>query len=498
MSLLLFTDLSGRNITEQTLKDTGILPLLSAVLNEKEKVAVEEYLRKSPTYREIQKRQEFFASYWEEEAVREFLKKAEAHFRHLSELRSFYRQRKDSVLFYFRYAWDYCQMIEELADTDDSFHSSLVSELLQNLRREASREAYRALSTEINHLTETADGYRKMEMHVRLEETDCTLNFVHPLQEGKSLSARLSGCLEILFDNSPEGKAAGLPLSDSDQYLDFLLRKFPCLKKGLEKFSSLCGTYAFLNTDACLQDLTAVHALSKMVAYLHQRGIPLTFPTVSPQAEFRITDGYDISLLTRQEPIIPNDFLMETPQSLLHGANSGGKTVFLRMVGICTILAMAGLPVPAGNMSVPYIGCIHSAFAQKEEIHRGRLQREKEALKHLIASAEPSDLILDNEIFSSTSEPEALELSGETLETFHRCRFYCLWNSHHPLHRLSDVPGMCRYAPSAVERYKIRKEECPLAGAQAIAASYGLSGEKLREKWRKRKILLQAKGRDGE
>lgn len=159
---------------------------------------------------------------------------------------------------------------------------------------------------------------------------------------------------------------------------------------------------------------------------------------------------------------------METPQSLLHGANSGGKTVFLRMVGICTILAMAGLPVPAGNMSVPYIGCIHSAFAQKEEIHRGRLQREKEALKHLIASAEPSDLILVNEIFSSTSEPEALELSEETLETFHRCRFYCLWNSHHPLHRLSDVPGMCRYAPSAVERYKIRKEECPLAGAQAI------------------------------
>ena len=159
-------------------------------------------------------------------------------------------------------------MIEELADTDDSFHSSLVSELLQNLRREASSEAYRALSTEINHLTETADGYRKMEMHVRLEETDCTLNFVHPLQEGKSLSGRLSGCLEILFDNSPEGKTAGLPLSDSDQYLDFLLRKFPCLKKGLEKFSSLCGTYAFLNTDACLQDLTAVHALSKMVAYL--------------------------------------------------------------------------------------------------------------------------------------------------------------------------------------------------------------------------------------
>ena len=51
-------------------------------------------------------------------------------------------------------------MIEELADTDDSFHSSLVSELLQNLRREASSEAYRALSTEINHLTETADGYR--------------------------------------------------------------------------------------------------------------------------------------------------------------------------------------------------------------------------------------------------------------------------------------------------------------------------------------------------
>ena len=116
----------------------------------------------------------------------------------------------------------------------------------------------------------------------------------------------------------------------------------------------------------------------------------------------------------------------------------------------------------------------------------------------MIASAEPSDLILVNEIFSSTSEPEALELSEETLETFHRCRFYCLWNSHHPLHRLSDVPGMCRYAPSAVERYKIRKEECPLAGAQAIAASYGLSGEKLREKWRKRKILLQAKGRDGE
>lgn len=153
---------------------------------------------------------------------------------------------------------------------------------------------------------------------------------------------------------------------------------------------------------------------------------------------------------------------------------------------------------PLGTCLCRISGVSIPPLHKKEEIHRGRLQREKEALKHLIASAEPSDLILVNEIFSSTSEPEALELSGETLETFHRCRFYCLWNSHHPLHRLSDVPGMCRYAPSAVERYKIRKEECPLAGAQAIAASYGLSGEKLREKWRKRKILLQAKGRDGE
>ena len=117
--------------------------------------------------------------------------------------------------------------------------------------------------------------------------------------------------------------------------------------------------------------------------------------------------------------LFPNDFYAETYLSLVHGTNSGGKTAFLRMIGICTIFALVGFYVPANEMTIPYIGCVYTAFAQDEAIHAGRLTNEQKRMEKILSETRAYDLVLVNEIYSSTNQKESAELSNEILKKFH-------------------------------------------------------------------------------
>ncbi|MFR5120775.1 MAG: MutS-related protein [Ruminococcus sp.] len=52
---------------------------------------------------------------------------------------------------------------------------------------------------------------------------------------------------------------------------------------------------------------------------------------------------------------------------VLTGANNGGKTTFLRAVGLCQIMAQTGLYVPASYCEISLLDYIYTQFPQEEK-----------------------------------------------------------------------------------------------------------------------------------
>ena len=67
-------------------------------------------------------------------------------------------------------------------------------------------------------------------------------------------------------------------------------------------------------------------------------------------------NSVDLSLLIKKpsSEIVKNDTLFNNDKRLflLTGKNSGGKTTYLRSIGICLVLALAGSFVPASMANI--------------------------------------------------------------------------------------------------------------------------------------------------
>ncbi len=95
------------------------------------------------------------------------------------------------------------------------------------------------------------------------------------------------------------------------------------------------------------------------------------------------------------------------------GANSGGKTTFLRSVGLAQLLTQAGLPVAARSLRTSPAGQILTHFKREEDasLTSGKLDEELARMSSLVPDLVPGSLILFNESFASTSEQEGSEIA---------------------------------------------------------------------------------------
>ena len=208
---------------------------------------------------------------------------------------------------------------------------------------------------------------------------------------------------------------------------------------------------------------------------LSDRGIRLTYPAIHPEEAgvLRFTALADPLLLletTRPESVVSNDIDLSRADGgvsgmLIRGANSSGKTVFLRSVGTAVLLGLAGLPVPAAAGEISVRRSIHALFASAEkelsaDSCAGRFEEEAAALSEILSSVTASSLLLLNETFQSTSYAEGaagivpiLEhislLGGSFLFVTHLTELFSLYES---------VPGviLAATAADAASRYKIQ------------------------------------------
>ncbi|MCB5260477.1 MAG: endonuclease MutS2 [Candidatus Cloacimonetes bacterium] len=104
---------------------------------------------------------------------------------------------------------------------------------------------------------------------------------------------------------------------------------------------------------------------------------------------------------------------------ILSGPNTGGKTVLMKAVGLITLMAMAGFPVPVDELS--RIGCFGEVLAdigddQSIENALSTFSSHLEKIARMLQRAKPSSLILIDEIGAATDPLQGSALAQAILE----------------------------------------------------------------------------------
>lgn len=148
-------------------------------------------------------------------------------------------------------------------------------------------------------------------------------------------------------------------------------------------------------------------------------GVPVCQPDIAPpEARETVISGLANTLLAlRGQPPVLSDAKLDAAGriAILTGPNSGGKTTFLRSVGLAQVMFQAGLFVAAQTARLSPADAIYTHFPALETRQQGRLAEEATRLRDIFLRATAHSFVLLNETFSSTASGEALYLAQDML-----------------------------------------------------------------------------------
>ncbi len=154
---------------------------------------------------------------------------------------------------------------------------------------------------------------------------------------------------------------------------------------------------------------------------LTQKGEPLSFPLpVAPSERRHAFQGlYDVCLaLTMEQNIVGNDVLADSKDLvLITGANQGGKSTFLRSIGLAQLMMQCGMFVPAESFSANVCESLFTHYKRKEDasMTSGKLDEELSRMSAIVDTITSNSMVLFNESFAATNEREGSEIARQII-----------------------------------------------------------------------------------
>jgi DNA mismatch repair ATPase MutS len=100
---------------------------------------------------------------------------------------------------------------------------------------------------------------------------------------------------------------------------------------------------------------------------------------------------------------------------IITGANTGGKTTFLRSVGLAQIMMQCGMFVGAESFGANMCSQIFTHYVREEDatMKSGKLDEELSRFSGIVDKVTPDAVVLFNESLSATNEREGSEISRQ-------------------------------------------------------------------------------------
>jgi DNA mismatch repair ATPase MutS len=142
-------------------------------------------------------------------------------------------------------------------------------------------------------------------------------------------------------------------------------------------------------------------------------------PLYADERKHSFVGLYDISLsLTMKKRVVSNDLNADRKDLfVITGANQGGKTTFLRSIGLAQLMMQSGMFVAAEKFSSNICIGLFTHFKREEddEMNSGKLDEELSRMSDIVDNIKQNSMILFNESFAATNEREGSEISRQII-----------------------------------------------------------------------------------
>lgn len=140
-------------------------------------------------------------------------------------------------------------------------------------------------------------------------------------------------------------------------------------------------------------------------------------PTIVAEHVLKIEEGryllVEEVLKSKRKSYCPVSVDLSDGVSCITGANMGGKTISLKMIGLVAIMAQYGFFVPCKSATVGLSNYMHILIGDSQNVQRGlsSFGSEMEELREILDNSKENSLLLIDEIASGTNPVEGLALT---------------------------------------------------------------------------------------
>jgi DNA mismatch repair ATPase MutS len=169
---------------------------------------------------------------------------------------------------------------------------------------------------------------------------------------------------------------------------------------------------------------------------LVQLAEPITFPKPVTASERRLSFSglYDVTLaLTMKQKVVSNDLNADGKDlAFITGANQGGKSTFLRSIGLAQLMMQCGMFVPAQSFAVSLCAGIFTHYKREEDttLESGKFDEELGRMSAIVDRISANSVVLFNESFAATNEREGSQIARQIVSALLKKRIKILYVTH--------------------------------------------------------------------
>jgi len=139
-------------------------------------------------------------------------------------------------------------------------------------------------------------------------------------------------------------------------------------------------------------------------------------------------------LRRQRKPVVPITLELDDRSKtlLISGPNTGGKTVTLKTVGLLTLMAQSGLPVPAAEAEFPIFGQVLADIGDNQSIQESlsTFSAHISHIREMALDVTPDSLVLLDELGAATDPEEGGALGVAIVEHFRAAGAFTLASTH--------------------------------------------------------------------
>jgi len=341
-----------------------------------------------------------------------------------------------------------------LKEKSANIKSEGLKQLLNYVDRISEEDVFRTMAEEIKRVTEEyekiPDVYLELDYYqglrgitFNIEKVKMHKSFKEPL-----ISQLLSSGAAFLDNNEKsyiniyyDARFSRL----EEIIFERLQMKNPYVLESLQTFYSKYSEQDFEDFCSLKTEAEFYIRFTELIKRIERLGLKFCKPLIVKESEdnTKIDGLYDLTLALQRikdgkydlfKEVVCNDLKFDDEGQffVLTGPNKGGKTTFIRSVGIAQVLLQAGCFVPASRAQMSIVDAIHTHFPEEEAlgIDKGRLGKEAERISVIINNSTSKSLVLLNETFSSTREVDGYYLGRDVLKILMKLRCKGIYVTH--------------------------------------------------------------------